>query len=128
MLGVESGEPAFGPVPGELLGALIGESTTASCPSCGTGFRSIRQTGRVGCAECFRAFRGRIQQLLERSGLKEGHIGRYPARLSVFKRLLVDRESLRQELETAIDHEDYELAASLRDRMQSLEDTTDENL
>ena len=128
MLGVESEEPAFGPVAGELLGALIGETVVTACPGCGTKFKTIRQTGRVGCAECYRTFRGRIHQLLEQEGLSGDHVGRYPARLSSFKRLLVDKESLRVELEDAIDQEDYETAATLRDRMQRLEDPTDEGV
>jgi protein-arginine kinase activator protein McsA len=42
--------------------------------------------------------------------------------LDSYKRLLVDRASLKQELEEALKREDYETAASLRDRMRSMEE------
>lgn len=128
LLGVEEESPAFAPTVGELLGGLIGDGATRSCPSCGTKFRSIRQSGRVGCAECYRVFRPRIQHLLEQRGLIDGHVGRYPARLGSYKRLLVDRESLREKLTQAIDDEDYEGAAIIRDRMKALEETNDESV
>lgn len=124
-LGVEIESPAFAPTVGELLGTLIGTNSGRSCPVCGTKFRVIRQTGRVGCAECYRVFGGRIHHLLEQSGLTEPHVGRYPARLSSFKRLLVDRESLREKLEQLVGDEDYEGAAVLRDQMRALEEHDD---
>ncbi|MFW5690125.1 MAG: UvrB/UvrC motif-containing protein, partial [Spirochaetota bacterium] len=88
----------------------------------------IRQTGRTGCAECYRVFRPQIQHLLEQSGLTETHEGRYPSRLGSFKRLLVDRESLRERLSHAIEGEDYEAAAVIRDQMRALEEHHDEHL
>lgn len=127
-LGVEEEVPAFAPTVGELLGALVGGGGSRSCPECGTRFRTIRQTGRVGCAECYRTFRSRIQHLLEQAGLSDPHAGRFPARLGSFKRLIVDRESLREKLRVALDDEDYEGAAAIRDRMKALEESRDENL
>jgi protein arginine kinase activator len=128
VLGVEEETPAFGPTVGEMVGSLIGDVGTRSCPSCGTRFRSIRQSGKVGCAECYRVFRSKIHHLLHQQGLTEAHHGRYPARLDSFKRLLVDRESLRDKLNQAVDDEDYETAAAIRDRMKALEEAGDENV
>jgi protein arginine kinase activator len=127
-LGVEQEQPIFGPSAGELLGSLVGDRTERICPKCGTRMRSIRETGRVGCAECYRVFHYRIQQLLEQAGLTETHVGRYPHRLDSYKRLLIDRESLRSELEEALKNEDYEAAASIRDRMRSLEESPNEDV
>ncbi|MFP4112773.1 MAG: UvrB/UvrC motif-containing protein [Spirochaetota bacterium] len=128
LLGVEEESPAFAPTVGEMLGSLVGDAGTRNCPSCGTKFRTIRQTGKVGCAECYRVFRSRIQHLLEQRGLTESHVGRFPARLGSFKRLLLDRESLREKLSQAIEDEDYEAAAVIRDRMRTLEEGGDEDL
>jgi protein arginine kinase activator len=124
-LRVEQDDPVFGPIPSELLGALICESSDRTCPRCGTEIRAIRASGRVGCAECYRTFHTRIQQLLEQGGLTESHVGRYPARLDSYKRLLVDREFLKEELEDALHREDYETAAAIRDRIQALEEGSD---
>jgi protein arginine kinase activator len=127
-LGVEEEAPAFAPTVGEMLGALTGDEVGRSCPSCGAQFRAIRQTGRVGCAECYRTFHGRIHLLLDQAGLTETHVGRYPARLGSFKRLLVDRETLRERLVHAVEEENYEEAATIRDRMKSLEEHGDEDV
>lgn len=124
---MEEEAPAFAPTISELLGSLVGDSATRCCPECGTKFRTIRQTGRVGCAECYRVFHGRIEQLLDAEGLTESHQGRYPSRLDSYKRLLVDRESLRDELNVAILEENYEQAAIIRDRMRALEELPEQS-
>ena len=125
-IGAEQETPAFAPTVGELLGSITGDTGSRSCPSCGTRFKRIRTTGQVGCAECFRVFHSRIEHLLAHAGLSEAHVGRYPTRLASYKRLLIDRETLRHELNSAITREDYEQAADLRDRIKSLEEQQDE--
>ena len=122
LVGAETSSPAFGPTVGELLGTLVGDTSTRACPSCGTKFKHIRQTGQVGCAECYQIFSNRIQLLLSQMGLTDSHVGRYPSRLESYKRLLVDRATMKENLEVALENEDYELAARLRDRIRSLED------
>lgn len=124
-LGVEEAQPAFAPTVAEILGSFLGGSPSRSCPVCGTRFRNIRQTGSVGCSECYRVFRSRIQRLLDQSGLTEPHVGRYPVRLGSYKRLLLDREVLRERLSDALADEDYERAATIRDRMRALEEQPD---
>jgi len=96
------------------------------CPNCGTRFKEIRQSGRVGCAECYQVFGNRIQLLLAQMGLVETHVGRYPSRIASYKRLLVDRVMMKADLEEAIDREDYEEAAELRDRIRHLEEDEDD--
>jgi len=122
LIGAEQSLPAFGPTVGELLGTLAGDSSTRACPNCGTTFKHIRQTGQVGCAECYQTFRNRIQLLLSQLGLVGPHVGRYPGRLASYKRLLVDEAAMRQDLESAVNREDYEQAAELRDRIRMIED------
>lgn len=126
LVGADDSLPAFGPTVGELLGTLVGEPGTRACPSCGTRFREIRQSGRVGCAECYQVFGNRIQLLLAQMGLVDSHVGRYPSRVASYKRLLVDRIALKNDLDAALRREDYEEAAELRDRIQSLEEATDD--
>jgi protein arginine kinase activator len=122
LIGAEQALPVFGPTVSELLGSLTGDTGTRTCPNCGTRFKQIRQTGQVGCAECYQTFRNRIQLLLSQMGLIGPHVGRYPSRLASFKRLLVDQAAMKEDLELALSREDYEQAAELRDRIQMLED------
>ncbi|MEE8440513.1 MAG: UvrB/UvrC motif-containing protein [Spirochaetia bacterium] len=118
--------PAFGPTVSELLGILAGDAGTHPCPNCGTWFKQIRQTGQVGCAECYQVFRNRIQLLLSQMGLIDAHAGRYPNRLASYKRLLVDQVAMKEDLQSALGREDYEQAAELRDRIRMMEDTGDD--
>ncbi len=123
LIGAEQSLPAFGPTVGELLGTLTGDAGTRACPNCGTRFKQIRQTGQVGCAECYQVFSNRIQLLLSQMGLIDPHAGRYPNRLASYRRLLVDRVAMKDDLEAALGREDYEHAAELRDRIRMMEDT-----
>ena len=53
----------------------------ASCPACGTTYVEFRQTGLLGCSECYKAFESQLGPLLERA--HEGgthHVGKLPAR------------------------------------------------
>lgn len=120
-LGVEQDVPAFGPTVTELLGSLVKDDSAVLCPGCGTRFREIRQSGRAGCAQCYRTFAAGIGRLLAQLGGVEPHVGRYPQRLASCKRIFVDRSVLKRELDAAVDREDYEEAAEIRDRMLSLE-------
>src|SRR3954470_16461786 len=36
-----------------------------TCPSCGTGYLEFRQSGLLGCPECYKAFESQLGPLLE---------------------------------------------------------------
>jgi protein arginine kinase activator len=124
VLGVDTENELIGPTPEELLGGLI-NTATLSCPGCGTSFQSISRHGAVGCAECYRTFAGKIELYMEEIGMPTRHSGRFPERLASYKRLLLDRELFRDELKRAIEAEDYERAAALRDELIRLDGDSD---
>ncbi len=122
-LGVTPGDPTYGPTVRELLSGLIATQAATSC-SCGTSFRQIRERGAVGCPDCYHTYRSQIYELLTHScGAHSGgepqivHRGRLPRRIEVYRGLLIDREARLEELRDAVDHEDYERAARIRDRL-----------
>src|SRR5688572_32909899 len=43
--------------------APLSAALEAGCPSCGGTLRDFRETGRVGCAEGYRAVEGRLREL-----------------------------------------------------------------
>src|SRR4029453_13321390 len=52
-----------------------------ACTGCGLTFAQFRQTGRVGCAECYNAFEAELAPLIERA--QNGgthHTGKTPRR------------------------------------------------
>ena len=110
---------AMGKSAGSLLPATVDGTP---CPNCGGTLKDFRETGKLGCAECYAAFEVHLRDLLRRLHGSSQHVGeRYqqpggedadPAR-----QLLELRHQLRQ----AVDAENFELAAELRDRIRVLE-------
>jgi len=95
---------------------------TARCSFCGTTLRDFRATGRLGCAGCYVTFERSLRELLRRVHGSSRHVGRgyrlpEPERLE--KAALLGE--LRERLRRAIDAEQFEQAASLRDRIRGLE-------
>ncbi|HTY04944.1 MAG TPA: UvrB/UvrC motif-containing protein [Gemmatimonadales bacterium] len=110
---------AMGKSAGSLLPATI---DGAPCPNCGGTLRDFRETGRLGCAVCYGAFEVHLRDLLRRLHGSSQHVGeRYEvpgADSADPARRLLD---LRHQLRVAVDAENFELAAELRDRIRVLE-------
>ncbi|MFO8063517.1 MAG: UvrB/UvrC motif-containing protein [Spirochaetota bacterium] len=107
-----------------ISGAMSGnaeDEETARCEACGRSYREIRNTGRLGCAQCYAVFENEIRSVLERRPSPAQHAGKYPERLKVYKRFFIDRERLRRRLEAAVTEEDYEQAAKLRDELAHID-------
>jgi protein arginine kinase activator len=114
---------------GSFLAAMgkVAEQTPASkvgdvCSRCGGTFQDFRETGRLGCPDCYRAFEAPLRDLLRRLHGSTHHLGeryaeREPAAAVVGERAAALREQLRLAVET----ENFELAAELRDRLRVLE-------
>lgn len=95
------------------------------CPGCGLGFAEFRQTGVLGCPVCYDAFMPQIGAVIERAQAGAvSHVGRTPARLEGLADRAAMRSKLLQELEAAVTAEQYERAASLRDRLKNLGEET----
>lgn len=92
------------------------------CTICGTTMADFRTTGRWGCSNCYRTFEQAMRELLRRVHGNSRHIGRS---YHVPESELVERSSelgeLRERLRRAIESEQFELAADLRDRIKVLE-------
>jgi protein arginine kinase activator len=95
------------------------------CPRCGLTYKEFQKDGQLGCAECVRTFRKEVYALLENIAGTHQHAGKYPSKLTEFKRLLIDKEQIKQKLLDAIKNEDYEAAAVLRDKIHDLERTSE---
>lgn len=91
------------------------------CPVCGSDYRRFAEGGRLGCGECYKVFAGQLTPLLKRIHGNCSHHGKVPSRGA--REILLRRQSaeLRRELKTAVDNEQYELAAELRDKLKNLD-------
>jgi len=92
------------------------------CSACGSTLRDFRDTGRLGCDECYVSFDVHLRDLLRRLHGSSQHVGeRYDIPGSEDtdprSRLL----ELKAQLRRAVEGENFELAADLRDRIRVLE-------
>lgn len=95
------------------------------CSRCGLTYKEFQKEGKLGCSECVQIFRREIYAILDNISGTHQHTGRYPSKLKEFKRLLIDKEQMKQQLRDAIKNEDYEAAAVLRDKIHDLEKASD---
>lgn len=93
----------------------------ASCPSCAIGLEEFRSTGRLGCPRDYDHFRAELEPLLERIHGARAHTGRVPTRVQARLARAERLELHQRELQAAIDSENYEEAARLRDLLIELE-------
>lgn len=90
-----------------------------TCEQCGFTQSEFKKVGRLGCAHCYETFGSEIQALLKTIHKGTRHTGKVPARAAasvVAQRL----ESLRQDLARAVEQENFEDAARLRDEINRL--------
>jgi protein arginine kinase activator len=84
--------------------------------------RDFRTTGRLGCAHCYGTFERSLRELLRRVQGSAKHVGRRyePPPPSVLEGTASVSE-LRERLRRAVENEEFELAAVLRDQIKSVE-------
>jgi protein arginine kinase activator len=90
------------------------------CPRCGLTVQEFRKRGKLGCSECFPAFAVDVRAALSQMTGKTRHVGKLPRRLSSEPEVAADRERLQASLKEALEAEEYEAAAVLRDRIKEL--------
>lgn len=101
--------------------AQIPSQVNKTCPECGTSFREIAKSGKVGCPACYTTFSDELADLIQSVHGTTTHNGNVPARHRVKMERTEKLKELKKELKVAIDHEEYERAASLRDEIRKLE-------
>jgi protein arginine kinase activator len=92
-----------------------------TCPNCGMTMQSLRESGLVGCATCYRHFEEELGTLIERT--QDGataHVGRHPSQASSLIDRAAARNRISRELREAVSREEYERAARLRDELLAL--------
>ncbi len=98
-------------------GADGGADGEKSCANCGLTAAALSRDGKLGCAFCVTVFRRELASLWRRNGRAQPYAGKAPgspAGSSAAQRL-------HEALANAIQNEDFERAATLRDRLRELE-------
>ena len=102
---------------------LGGDSISSSmvCESCGTTHQDFKKGGRLGCEACYHVFRPVLDPLLDGMHAGSKHLGKIPSGSESRVRFEQTIEGLRKELQDAVEKEDFEKAAELRDKLHDLE-------
>ena len=90
------------------------------CPRCRATWSRFCQTGRLGCPGCYEAFRAQLQPMLQQVHGRVQHAGRRPLNTEKAQRVRTLQEELAYQIEQAVALEDFETAATLRDRIRAL--------
>lgn len=87
------------------------------CPRCGFTQADFKKSGRLGCPECYKTFAEGLSGLLKTMHKGTRHIGKFPENMRAFEN--ADRlKALQKKLEKAIQSENFEEAARLRDEIR----------
>lgn len=116
---------------GKMLASLMGHDVASQhrihrgqfkCPTCGFDLADFETTARLGCPACYEAFQAQLDPVIRRvQGGNVRHHGAIPDTTAQKEAPRSQIEILRAQLQQAIEAEEYEQAATLRDAIRKLE-------
>ena len=92
-----------------------------TCPACETNIVDLRNDGRLGCPECYMSFSSELRGMQKKLSGSVQHVGKLPKKIREYKELMLDKRHLQERLEAAVQNEDYEDAARLRDQIHDID-------
>jgi protein arginine kinase activator len=84
-------------------------------------FSDIKQTGKLGCSQCYKAFDTELEPTLRRIHGNSRHVGKIPLRGGQKAFLKKELDQLKSKLQQSVKEEKYEQAAEIRDQIKLLE-------
>jgi len=86
-------------------------------------YDDFKKVGRLGCSLCYTTFRRNLTTLLRRIHGSITHVGKMPMAMAATPTAKgrSELQELRRKLQRAIEAEDFEEAARLRDRVRECE-------
>ena len=97
------------------------------CPQCGYDYSEFKKMGRLGCPECYRAFEVQLLVLLRQIHGSTQHKGKTPEQLGPKAIIRQELMELKNQLALAVEKEEYEQAATIRDQIKELEIQTEDS-
>lgn len=89
------------------------------CPRCGFSQADFKKTGRLGCPDCYQTFAEGLSGLLKTMHKGTRHVGKAPEALRKVRENVDRLKQLQKKLAKAIETEDFETAAMLRDQIKA---------
>jgi protein arginine kinase activator len=83
-------------------------------------FDDFGKSGRLGCGKCYQTFRTEMSDLLRKIHGSPKHRGKRLAGEGEYIGKAMEETQLREDLKKAVENEEFEKAASIRDQIRSL--------
>jgi protein arginine kinase activator len=90
------------------------------CGVCGTTLTDLKESGLVGCADCYRVFADHLEATVRREAEPIEHLGKMPLRGPETDTLRHEMMRLERMLRELVADERFEEAAGVRDRLAQL--------
>jgi protein arginine kinase activator len=100
----------------------ISTAEDVKCPNCGFTQADFKKAGRLGCSLCYNTFAEGLEGLLKSMHKGVKHVGKVPVALRQSRDLSDRLKNLQKKLDKAVNAEDFEEAASLRDEIKATRD------
>jgi len=94
------------------------------CSRCGFSQADFKKSGRLGCPECYHTFAEGLAGLLKTMHKGTRHTGKAPEALRKSRETGDRLKLLQKKLNKAIETEDFETAAKVRDEIKGMSGTT----
>jgi len=91
------------------------------CDFCGFTYQDFKKVGRLGCGQCYESFKKQLTPLLKRVHGADRHVGKVPLTIGKTVKDTKILQDLKVRMEKAIQFEEFEEAARLRDQIKELE-------
>ena len=114
-----------------------GQSAAGRCPKCSFTFNDIVREGKVGCAQCYETFYDKLLPSLQRIHGKIRHSGKASkgmAKAEAAPEIIEEKtvqetektvpekiEELKAQMQQAVNEQNFELAAKIRDEIKAME-------
>lgn len=104
----------------EATGGSTVNHDESFCGVCGTTLTDIKESGMVGCANCYKVFADHLEATIRQEAEPVEHLGKMPLRGSGDDSLRHEMMRLERMLRELVQHERFEEAAGVRDRLVEL--------
>ena len=118
-----------------LIGSFFGDTLKTQtlsdnrrrCEGCGACFDDIAESGKVGCDKCYETFLDQLLPSLQRMHGRSRHAGKIPGGVKKAETKQDKISALNDKRKKAIEVQDFEQAAKLRDEIKLLEEEEKNN-
>lgn len=97
------------------------KSQAIRCESCGLTYSQFSKLGRFGCGSCYHSFSEKLDPLFKRVHGNVVHVGKVPKRSGGIIQCKREIDTLKKDMMTCIEQEEFEQAAKIRDQIREIE-------